>query len=161
MTNIRQANTTDLKELAQIYAYAYNSLNIGENWNEITALALIRFLYENQPDLFFVAEIDNKIIGGIVASIRPWWDGNHLIDGEVFVNPDYQKKGIGINLIKKLLTTAKNKYKAISWDTYTHTIHTHPLKWYKSIGFEEPSHWTMIVGDIEKVLNNIEEKLSH
>lgn len=155
--SLRLATGDDLNLLREIYIQAYNSLNIGEHWNKQSAYKYIEYLWNDQPDLFFVAEIEGKVVGGIVATVRPWWDGNHLIEGEIFVHPKYQGKGIGVKLIKQLFTTAKEKYEAVSWDTYTHIVHDNPLKWYKQLSFEEINHWTMITGNIEKVLKTIRD----
>lgn len=157
MIKIRLAEEKDLNELAEIYTIAYNSLNIGENWTSESAYKLLKYMFEDQPDLFFTAEVEGKIIGSIVATVRPWWDGNHLIEGEIFIHPDFQKKGIGVKLIKKLFTVAKEKYGVIAWDTYTHIVYENPLAWYKSLGFEEIKHWTMITGDVDKVLATIKD----
>lgn len=157
MINIRQATKKDLQILSEVYTVAYNSLGIGENWTVGSAHKLIKYLYEDQPDLFFVAQDGGAIVGGIVATVRPWWDGNHLIEGEIFVHPKHQKKGIGVKLIEKLFTVAKERYSVVSWDTYTHKVYKDPLVWYKSLGFEEIKHWTMITGDIDKVLKIIKE----
>lgn len=155
--NLRLVKKDDLQSLAEIYILAYNPLNIGEKWSPESAYKLMGYMFEDQPDLFFVAEVIEKIVGAIVASVRPWWDGNHLIEGEIFIHPDYQKKGIGVKLIKKLFTTAKEKYGVVAWDTYTHKVYENPLAWYKSLGFEEIKHWTMITGDVDKVLKTIKD----
>lgn len=155
MINIRLANKKDLPLLADIYKTAYNSLNIGENWNNDSALKLIEHLYHEQEDLFFVAEENGAIVGGIVALLKPWWDGNHLADGEIFVHPQFQEKGIGTRLIKHMFIESSKKYKALSWDTFTHRVYEQPLDWYKKLGFEEIKNWVMITGNIEKVLKNI------
>ncbi len=158
MINLRNATSGDLKTLASIYCAAYNSLNIGENWDESSALKLITYLFEDQPDLFFVALSDSEVVGGIVATVRPWWDGNHLIEGELFLLPEFQGVGIGVKLIKKLFTLARELYDVVAWDTYTHTVREHPLSWYKKLGFEEIGHWTMITGNVDKVLESIEKR---
>ncbi len=155
--DIRLAKKEDIVELAEVYQLAYNSLNIGENWNQETSIKLIKYFFDLQPDLFFVAELDDKVVGGLVAQIKPWWDGNHLVEGELFVHPDHQSKGLGKKLIKKLFSEAKEKYGAISWDTFTHRVYEHPLKWYKNMGFEEIANWVMITGDVKKVLKNLKE----
>lgn len=157
MTNVQitPTNKSDLKELAKIYTEAYNSLQIGEEWDDKSAHQLLLHLFETQPDLSFTARIDNKIVGAIVAIIKPWWDGNHITDGEIYIDPAYQRHGIGRALIKELFTEAKEKYGAKSWDTFTHVIHEYPLKWYQDMGFEEIEEWTMISGNIEKVLKNL------
>jgi GNAT superfamily N-acetyltransferase len=84
--------------------------------------------------------------------------GWNLTDGELFVSPNHQGKGIGTKLIEHMFSVAQEKHKAISWDTFTHRVYEHPLKWYKSLGFEEISHWVMITGDIKKILENIDNK---
>lgn len=152
MTNIRPATTEDLETLAGIYTIAYNSLNIGENWNDEASLQEMEHFYKLQPDLFFTAEEDGKIVGAIVSILKPWWDGFHLTDGEFFIDPSFQGKGIGTELIKHMFTFAQEKYRAVSWDTFTHRIHPFPLNWYKKLGFEEIKQWVMITGNIEKVL---------
>ena|SRR3989344_1453155 len=155
MINIRLAKDSDMPELAQIYKEAYNTLNIGEDWENDTALMLMKHLQREQSDLFFIAEEDKVIAGGIVALVKPWWDGNHLTDGEIFINPVMQKRGIGTQLLKQMFTTALDKYQAVFWDTFTHRVHEHPLKWYKSMGFKEIEQWVMITGDIKEVLNRL------
>lgn len=153
---LRLVNEQDLKELAEIYKTAYNAQNIGENWDSESSFILMQHLFKKQSDLFFIAVEDGKTVGGIVALVKPWWDGNHLTDGELFVSPNNQKKGIGTQLIKHLFTEALKTYNAVSWDTFTHRKYEHPLKWYKSIGFKEIEHWTMITGDIKEVLAKLD-----
>ena len=152
MIKIRLAKSSDLKTLAPIYVKAYNPLNIGEHWDEKSAYVLLKHLYKAQPDLFFVVEVDGKVVGHISALVKPWWDGNHLTDGELFIDPKYQKKGIGKKLIQHLFKEGLAKYNAVSWDTFTHVVYEHPLKWYKNMGFKVIKDWTMITGDIKKVL---------
>lgn len=152
---IRPTTSDDLHELAAIYTSAYNGLNIGEKWTVEKAEKLLEYFRKEQADLFFTATIDNKIAGGIIALVKPRWDGNHLTDGEIFVSHDYQKQGVGRALIKRLFLEAVEKYDAVSWDTFTHRVYEHPLKWYKSLGFEEIKHWVMIGGDCKKVLENL------
>ena len=152
---IRPAKKEDFKALSEIYVASYNSLNIGEKWTEETAEKMLTHLFNTQPDLNFVAVVEGTIVGGVNALIKPWWDGNHITDGEIFIDPKYQGQKIGKKLLKQLFLEAKNKYGAVSWDTFTHVVHTHPLTWYESMGFEKMPHWAMITGDIEKVLKNL------
>lgn len=155
---IRPVSEKDLPLLATIYKRAYNLLNIGERWSDETAFKLMEWFFKEQRDLFFVAKVGKKISGAVVGIIKPWWDGNHLTDGEIFIDPPFQRHGIGSRLIKELFQEAKKKYKVVSWDTFTHIVYEHPLKWYKKMGFEEINNWKMISGDINRVLTNISKE---
>lgn len=156
MINIRQINKDDIKILGEVYSKVYEVFDTGEKWTPDTASELIKYWFEKQPDLSFVAEYEGKIVGGFLSGIKPWWDGNHLFDGEIFVHPDFQNKKIGKALFKKLLTEANEKYNAKIFDAFTFNGSEFPLNWYKRIGFQNISEWTMFSGDIKEVLKNLE-----
>lgn len=155
MIEARLAQQCEMAILAPIYTKAYNSLNIGEQWDDASAHALLDHLFVAQPDLFFVATAGSEIVGAICAITKPWWDGVHLTDGELFVDPSCQGKGVGKILVKTLFQEAKKSYGAVVWDTFTHRVYEHPLSWYKKLGFSEVKEWVMISGDIDNVLANL------
>jgi GNAT superfamily N-acetyltransferase len=150
--SIRLMNSEDLDELAIVYLKAFQDPELGEDWSKQSALELISYWLQRQPDLAFVAEQEEKLVGAFIVGVRPWWDGNHLVDGELFVDPEYQKKGIGKELINKVLLVAKEKYAPLTWETYTFRAQEFPLSWYKQMGFEEIEEWVMIRANTESVL---------
>ena len=77
-------------------------------------------------------EYDGFVAGAFVSAIKPWWDGNHLMGGEIFVSLGYQKKGIGRELAKALFRKALKKYKVTNFDAYTYIKTKFPLSWYES-----------------------------
>lgn len=154
--HIRKVAKHDFPTLARVYVRAYNTLNIGEHWDAKSAQHLLKRLHNEQTDLFFVVTYKTKVIGAIAAVIKPWWDGNHMTDGELFVEPAYQRQGIGKHLIRHLFLAGKKKHNATQWHTFTHVVHAHPLSWYKRMGFEQIKEWTMISGDVGKVLKNLD-----
>ena len=149
---IRRMTETDLPGLAKIYCEVYRIFDVGEQWDEVSAGKLLHYWLLRQPDLAFTAQSDNKLVGAFMAGIKPWWDGNHLVDGEIFVHPDYQAKGVGTQLSKVVFQTAIEKYQATVWDTYTFAKHEFPLKWYQSLGFVPNEDWIMISGDLKEAL---------
>jgi len=48
--------------------------------------------------LAFLAEVNGKIAGGICGIIKPWWDGNHLVETELFLRPEFQRQKVGTGL---------------------------------------------------------------
>ena len=147
----------DLSELARVYSQVYQKFNVGERWAPKTAKKLLVYWFEKQPDLAFVAESDRKLVGAFVAGIKPWWNGNHISDGELFVHPDYQKQGIATKLSVMLYETAVNKYKVVDFDAYTFNKTKFPLSWYLSKGFVKNEEWVMISGDVKNILKNFKK----
>lgn len=151
---IRAVEERDLPILAGIYSRVYEVYNVGEKWAPKSALELMSYWLKRQPDLALLAELDKKVVGGFVVGVKPWWDGNHLVDGEIFVNPNYQKKGVGTELCKSMFKLALEKYHVVRWDTFTFR-EGFALDWYKRLGFEEIKEWAMISGDPKKVLRKL------
>ena len=146
---IRNATELDIKHLAGVYVAVYEDFDVGEKWTHESAQALMRYWFERQPDLAFVASVPDAagIVGGFFAGIKPWWDGNHLVDGELFVHPDYQRLGIGSTLAAQMFRQAMTRYNAVVVQGCTFRNSAHPLSWYKSLGFNEDKEWTMLSGD--------------
>lgn len=147
-----------LEKLIPVYIDAYSNFDSNEKWDSDTTRAYLTYNHDLQPDLSLVALIDGKVVGAFFASVKPWWDGARLIDGEIFVDPTYQNKGIGKKLIRQMFLNAKEKHGVYCWDTFTFK-QNHQLDFYKNMGFEEISDWTMITGDIDTVLSNLEKTL--
>lgn len=157
MISIRLAKEEDLEKLAAIYEEVFRVFDVGEEWTKEAAYKLLKYYFDRYPDLAFVAEYDGKVVGAFFADVRPWWDGDHLVDGEIFVHPDYQKRGVGTELMKIMFKTAIDKYGVVGWDAITFKGE-YPLEWYKKLGFEESKSWIVFGGDVRKVLKKLEEK---
>ncbi len=156
--SVRYMKKSDLESLAEIYVEAYTKVNIGERWTPDAAKKLLSYWLEKQPDLAFVAEYNGKTVGAFVAGVKPWWDGYHLVDGEIFVHPNFQKKGIGTELSKTLFNKAIEKYDATSYDATTYNNHKFPLNWYKSLGLVPSENLILISGDVKSILSKLEKR---
>lgn len=156
---VRPATERDITSLAVLYKQSYNELELlDEHWTKESAHKFISHFYRRQPDLFFVAEIDGKIVGAAVAAIQPWWDGNHLVEGEVFTNTNLSGQGIEKRLFHKLLTVARDTYSVVAWDTFMPVVQKHPFSAYKTIGFSEMPHRKAISGDTAVLLARLEDR---
>ena len=149
---------SDLDALSKIYAEVYRVFDVGEKWTQESAYSLLNYWLNRQPDLCFLAECDNEIVGAFVAGIKPWWNGNHLVDGEIFVDPQYQKRGIGKELTKTMFKNAIEKYNVKMVDGITFKRFDYPLSWYKSLGIQEVEDLVVISGDIIKALEILERE---
>ena len=117
---IRLVKNSDINELAKIYKDLYDNVDIGENWTIEKATELLKYWYNKQGDLFFVAEENGKPVGAIMSGVKSWFDGLRLNDTEIFVSNQYQGKHIAKDLMLEHLKQAKLKYNAkmIEFHTY-------------------------------------------
>lgn len=154
---IRKVKLEDVKDLAPIYKELYDDVDIGEFWSIENAEKLLSYWYNKQQDLFFVDEENGKAIGAVMSGVKPWFDGNRLIDTEIFVSKEYQKNNIAKKLYKIHLEEAKRIYNAnvIEFHTYGNE-EEFPQNWYKKIGFRKDEELIIMNAKIEDVLKNIQ-----
>ncbi|MFH1751792.1 MAG: GNAT family N-acetyltransferase [archaeon] len=154
---IRLVKEKDLTKVSSIFVKVYTNFDVGEKWTLNSAKKLFKYYYKSYPDLFFVAEVDGILVGAFCSSVKPWWDGNHLIGGEVFVDPDYQRKGIATELYKKLYRQALKKYAVSYSESVTFKNFKFPLEWHKSRGYKEFKDWCVLFGNVKEMLKIIEK----
>lgn len=153
---IRNVQIKDIEELATIYKNLYDNIDIGEHWTEDAAKRLLKHYYNKQKELFFVAEIEGKSVGAVMSMVKPWFDGNRLIDTEIFVSKTFQHMHIARELYKKHFEEAIRLHSCnvIEFHTYGNEDE-YPQKWYKRIGFSKDEELIIMNGKIEEILNKI------
>lgn len=151
---IRLVKNQELGRAGEAYRQSINASNFEEHWSRDRAMETMKWFYKIQPDLFFVALLNEKIVGGMMALIKPWHDGLRLVDGELFVIPEFQKRGLGGRLMMALLTEAVRKYNISMIEGITVPENGFPCTWYKRIGFRV-SGLTHIEGEAKKILANL------
>jgi GNAT superfamily N-acetyltransferase len=152
---IEQMTQLDLERLSAIYLSAFETIAADEHWTIESARALVEHWWRRQPDLAYVARIDNQPIAAFIVGVKPWWDGNHLVEGELFVDSAWQSRGIGSRLLRQVLNVAMEKYSAVVWETHTFRGNDFPLSWYKKLGFIEIEEWVMIRADVSAVVHKL------
>ena len=153
---IRLVEEDDLQALAIIYKKLYDNLDVNEQWSEESLLELLNYYYKEQKNLFFVAVSDGKIVGAIMSRIKPWFDGNRLIDTEIFVDSNFQRKSIGKKLLKKHLKEAQKLYSAKTIEIQTYgEKNSFPRSWYNNIGFYKDKIYVIMNANIKNVIEKL------
>ncbi|MBI2013811.1 MAG: GNAT family N-acetyltransferase [Candidatus Colwellbacteria bacterium] len=157
--SIRRVKEGDLNLLAKLYCEVYDPKrhDVGEKWTEKSAHKLLKYWFDRKNKLDFLAEDDGKIVGAFFTAVKPWWNGNCLYDGEIFVAPDYQGKGVGVQLSKTLYQEAIDKYDAKYFEATTFKD-SYSLNWYKKLGFKEPDNLVFISGNLKTILEKLEKE---
>jgi N-acetylglutamate synthase-like GNAT family acetyltransferase len=96
---IRKAEQNDLDRLAQIYINAYAGEPWFETWQFEKAKERIAEVLLSSKSLCFIYEENSIIMGCSLCMIMTWHTGLQLEGKELFVDPQYQKKGIAGKLV--------------------------------------------------------------
>ncbi|MDP4093369.1 MAG: N-acetyltransferase [Bacillota bacterium] len=112
--------------------------------NEHYLVHILRINDDYIPELSRVAELDGKIVGTIMYSKAYVMDGEKRIDlitfGPLCIDPEYQKRGIGGELLEKTMQMAREQgYQAI-------IIFGEP-EYYPRHGFKPCEHFNITTKD--------------
>lgn len=160
MIKLRLAKKQDLKPLAKIYKDLYCNSILNENWTEETAYKFLDFFYTLQPDIFIVAEENEKVVGAVTSLVKPWHDGNRLIETEIFVAKNHQHKGIGSKLFHEHFKKSIEKYDAKIIEAHTYQEEDgYPLNWCKKQGYDVIDDWYVINGNIKNAYKYFDKNI--
>jgi ribosomal-protein-alanine N-acetyltransferase len=101
-------------------------------------------LYRNYPKAFFVAKVDNKIVGYIMCRVEHSFRVSGIIPkfskvGHVVsigVLPDYRRLGIGSELMNRAMETLKNIYKCSEVYLEVRVSNEAAINFYDRLGFK-------------------------
>ncbi len=126
-----------LKEIMEVYHNAYIEMPIYAYQKRHDIKGYLKWLYKVDPEGFFVATLNNKIVG-FIAVCQNWWDyGLNEYIGEIHewvVERDYQKCGIGSLLFKTATNVLKKRHNAIG--LWVGNKNEKAISFYKKKGFQ-------------------------
>lgn len=130
---LRDMEENDIYDVSKIYVEAYAKGIWKESWNFSTAEKRITEMFLSPQYKGYVAILNQEIVGCIMCEILTWHTGKQLEVKEIFVFPQYQKKGIGKKLINYIQKEAKelDVTEIFLWTKKEHSL----MKFYSDIDF--------------------------
>ncbi|UCH89644.1 MAG: GNAT family N-acetyltransferase [Thermoplasmata archaeon] len=140
---IRKFQESDLKSIIEILQINNQLTHPDVDGPE----AMIR-VSKNTSSVFLIAEINGKVVG----SVRGVYDGSRALIHQITVHPDWQKQGIGSELIKDITREFKNlgapsvsvtAGKGDQWDS---------IEFFKKLGFTDMPIKLMVNFNIDELI---------
>ena len=109
MIEYRIAAEQDVKGLAQAMMAAYAQPPWNESWEEARAVRRVRAILSNYESMGMAAVENGCIIGGALGYVDPYAEEDFFFVSELFVMPEYQKKGYAGQLLERMVQDAKDQ----------------------------------------------------
>lgn len=146
---IRRGKKEDLQYLPKILIESYQGLEEYGEENIDKARRYLEELYDEDPECFFVAEINGEIVGFIFCN-RFWYSKfEHSQVGaihEIVVLPSHRHEGIG----KLLIERAMEELKPSKIELWVGEKNKGAIKFYEKLGFkrkERAGKWIRMMKD--------------
>ncbi len=133
---IRHATTDDLEVLAELYARCMAGAPGDEQWSQPRARAFLAMWLQRQPDLFLVAEVEGRVVGGTICDLKPYFDGPRFTEGEMFVEPAVRHLGVARALLQQRLSEAGPRYGVVAIESLANGHSPIVLDWLTRLGFQ-------------------------
>ncbi|MHB9031502.1 MAG: GNAT family N-acetyltransferase [Anaerolineae bacterium] len=135
---IRKYEDGDLAACAEIMMAVYNNELWQCRWSLETAQAYLQDYVSAPQFAGYTAWEDGKLVGAIFSHEKKWWNNSEIYVDEMFVAPQYQRRGIG----KALLNTVESYIRQhhLAGFTLATNRYAPAAAFYRKNGFSDAEH---------------------
>ncbi len=135
---VRKFEDSDIAKCAKIMQSVYNNEMWQCYWNDDTACAYLCDFVEHKKFVGFTVVEDSEVVGAIICREKVWWNNSELYIEEMFVSPQFQRRGYG----QQLLRAAENYVheKNLAGITLSTNRFSFAPDFYRKNGFTDGEH---------------------
>ena len=137
---------SDIPPCSEIMCSVYNNELWQCHWTIKTAEEYLNDFFDMKKFIGFVLLENEQITGGIFAHEKVWWNNSEVFIEEMFIHPDFQRKGYGSLLLDEIEKYVKeNKLAGVTLSTNKYA--PAPL-FYRKNGFTDCEHVIFMAKEI-------------
>jgi N-acetylglutamate synthase-like GNAT family acetyltransferase len=129
---IRDFQLTDRDEIVEIL-----KLNNQYSFPEVDGPEAMKRVKACSAAVFLVCEIDGRVVG----VVRGNYDGSRAIIHQLSVHPAYQRRGLGVALVREIV----KKFQQMGAPTVSATVTERSLPFWQKVGFRKTN--VLLVGN--------------
>lgn len=101
---------SDLDQVAELFKKTFEREPWNDNWSDSAQLSeYLKELTHGYHALNFGLISDGKLCAVSIGQIKHWWQGTEYYLDELFVDPDYQGRGIGSHFLEMIEAESKKR----------------------------------------------------
>ena len=139
---IRKFKNSDIAACAKIMQAVYNNEMWQCYWNDDTAYAYLQDFAEHKKFVGFSLVEDEKVIGAILCCEKMWWNNSEIYIEQMFVSPEYQRQGHGLQLLRAVEEYVQDK--KMAGITLSTSRFTFAPDFYRKNGFSDNEQVTFM-----------------
>ena len=149
---LRKVEASDVEFFIRLYIEAYKGLNKYAYNKRRDIKHYFKWLLSRDPNGFLIAELEEPV--GFIACDTNWFSYVELRRvgeiHEIFVHPNYRKRGIGTTLLRKAMEYAKSRKRKIM-GLWVGVENYEAKKFYEKFGFTK----TVTIGKWTRMIKHI------
>lgn len=134
MSEINYSTIQNAEEIEILRGKSSRYKNLTLSYNQKT-IDLLKKNFNLGDSLYIIAKQNNEFVG-FCSIDRDWWEDNYFMIREIFVDPNFQKLGVGEKIMIMCMEHARKK-KAIGVVTETDFENIPMQKLCEKLGFQK------------------------
>ena len=105
---IKEFIQDDFQKCCELYIKVFNNPPWNDMWTNETAHIYLQELTDHKRFLGYTLWDGNLFIGAVFCHMKNHYRGDEIFIDEMYISPDYQRKGYGTELMKAVEKYAKD-----------------------------------------------------